>query len=371
VRAAALALAAALAASSVAGADPAALLREAERALSAARAPRERLSALGAASAAQEAALAALRDDLRRLAVRRATLAQGLAAGDGRAFAALEALDRLARAPPAAHLAHPGGPVAAARASAALAEALPTLRREADGARAALAELGALAAEREALTATLRAALAGLQTTRAEIAGLLEKGAATPLPPDLAAAVASGAARMRAVADSLNAALAALAPGEAPASAEAFAAARGRLPPPVAGRILRRFGAPGPNGPSAGIEIAAPAWALVRAPWLSTLRYAGAVGELGTVAILEPAPGALIVLAGLAGVDRAVGETLMPGEPVGALGGPPPDAEEFLVEASQGQESPPAEIVYIELRLNGEPTDPEPWFAPPEQRPNG
>jgi septal ring factor EnvC (AmiA/AmiB activator) len=323
-----------------------------------------RRAALDEAAAAQEAALAALRADLRAVATRRAALAATLAARDGAAFAALAALDRLGRAPPAAFLAHPAGPLAAARAASALAVAAPEVERAAATARAALDGLRGAEAAREAALAALRAAAGDLHATRAEIENLLDRRSGAP--SDLAAAVEAVAGRGRAAADALEAA-----PGAAATAAEAaaaFAAAKGALPPPVEGRVAARFGAAGPRGARTGLELAAPAWSLARAPWTSTLRYAGPIGDRGLVAILEPAPGALLLLGGLVRVDRGVGETIMTGEPVGAIGGPPPESAEFLVEASGGRETP-EENLYIELRIGGEPTDPEPWFAFPAQDP--
>jgi septal ring factor EnvC (AmiA/AmiB activator) len=110
------------------------------------------------------------------------------------------------------------------------------------------------------------------------------------------------------------------------------------------------------------IEVAAPAYALVRAPMLATLRHVGRLRGRGLTAVLEPRAGELIVLSGLGSVDRAPGEALAAGEPLGAMGGPPPAADEFLIDASAMTGTIPQETLYIEVRRAGAPVDPATWF---------
>jgi septal ring factor EnvC (AmiA/AmiB activator) len=66
-----------------------------------------------------------------------------------------------------------------------------------------------------------------------------------------------------------------------------------------------------------------------------------------------------------------VGATLLAGEPIGALGGPPPAAEEFLIDASSGNASIPDKTLYIEIRRDGAPADPAGWFAFAEEDTSG
>jgi septal ring factor EnvC (AmiA/AmiB activator) len=346
-------------------ADPVRDLGAAARALAEARTPGDQLAALGAAIAAEESELANLRAELRALALRRDPLIAALGAQDGAAFATLAALDRLGRAPPMAFLVHPGGPVAAIRAAIALGDAAPALHAQATRTRAALDALAALEGERAVTIARLRGALARFQDTRADIARALTRHR-DALPPALQAAVQGAAS-------DLEAAIAMLPAETLPddPAAPGFAEVRGLIPLPVAGTIAQRFGAQGPQGERPGLWLRAPAYATVRAPWLSTLRFAGEVGDLGQVAVLEPEPGTLIVLAGLARVDRAVGEVLLAGEPLGSLGGPPPRVEDFLIETGTEDGTLPSETLYMELRRDGVPVDPEPWFAFAVERTNG
>ena len=110
-----------------------------------------------------------------------------------------------------------------------------------------------------------------------------------------------------------------------------FTEARGLIRPPVRGRKIGDIGDDDPWGrTSKGITMAAPAFAQVSAPWDGTVRYAGLLIDYGNVVILEPEAGTLIVLAGIAKVDRLVGETVLAGERLGDLGGPIPASDEFF-----------------------------------------
>jgi septal ring factor EnvC (AmiA/AmiB activator) len=92
------------------------------------------------------------------------------------------------------------------------------------------------------------------------------------------------------------------------------------------------------------------------------VRYAGPLIDYGQVVVLEPENDTLMVLAGMAVIDRFVGETVLAGERLGDLGGPIPASEEFLLEASTDRDEISEETLYIELRRNGQVVDPADWF---------
>ncbi|MEM7270788.1 MAG: hypothetical protein AAF401_16245, partial [Pseudomonadota bacterium] len=211
-----LALLAALIALPALAADerPAQLLARAETALTAARTPKERLAALGLAAQAQEAALMALRGDMRDLSARANGVDGEMARRERSLRAVLSALERLERTPSSAVLAHPSGALAAARAGMALSAFAPALEAEAARLRGALAEIETLRTRREAATEEARTSLASLQAMRIEIASLLDRERRTRrLPTEMI--------------ERLKADTSALAK-----SAESFRALTGALPPP-------------------------------------------------------------------------------------------------------------------------------------------
>lgn len=337
----------------------AAALSAAARALEAAPDAPNRLAAYGAAVQAHEAGLAALRSGLRALAERRTGLLVEIGAKRAEHARVLGLLLAIGRTPLPARAVHPAGPLGAARAAVLMADLAPGIEAELIGLQAALSELEALARAEAEAEAALRAGLLGIRAARS---GLAEALARRSLPDPGAepspAALAEGAATLAALAGRL-----ARLPVDAPAPD--FAAEAGRLPLPVAGRVLRRFGEADAQGLARpGIVIEAAPHALVTAPFRATLRYAGPFLDFGELAILEPGPGWLVVLGGLGRIDRQVGEVIAAGEAIGVLGGLQPDAEEFLIDETTGERPTRAETLYVEIRRDGEALDPGQWFAP-------
>ncbi len=343
------------------------MIAEAKTALESAVSPRRRIAALGLAAQAQEAVLKALRADIQILAARRAGLDERAVAERARLAAVLAALLRLERAPKAAAIAHPDGVVAAARAGMTLAAFTPALEVEAAKIRVALDEIEAVEARREVAISEARASLGALREIRAEVARLVDEDRRRRrLPEELlarmdaeAAALSRSAASLEALAGALPPSVAEAGIAEEAARRPAFSAAARDLEPPVEGRLMAGFEQAG----EPGVIFQAPAWAEIYAPWDSVVRFAGPFGDYGGVAILEPEPGVLIVLAGLNEIRRKTGDTVLRGESIGALGGPPPATEEFLIAASTELEATPPETLYMEVRKGGDPVDPAKWFA--------
>ncbi|MEE3098958.1 MAG: peptidase M23, partial [Pseudomonadota bacterium] len=144
---------------------------------------------------------------------------------------------------------------------------------------------------------------------------------------------------------------------------------RGALPLPAPGRIVARFGdvdALGQRGE--GLEIAAPEWARPRSPFLAFVRYAGPIGGRRLGVALEPAPGELLILAGLAALFVEPGDVLRAGQPVGQLAVIDAVGEEFLVEAPAQGGALSRAMLYVEVREGGSPVPPANWFALPQGR---
>jgi septal ring factor EnvC (AmiA/AmiB activator) len=140
-----------------------------------------------------------------------------------------------------------------------------------------------------------------------------------------------------------------------PRSLRVFDAGQAILAMPVAGTVLTGFGAEERSGkPSPGLGIGAMPGAAVVAPFDAQVIYAGKFRDLGPTLILRHGGGYHSVLAGLGRLDVADGQWVLAGEPVGML----PDA------AGDGSGAK----LYMELRRDGRPVDPQPWLANAEER---
>lgn len=339
----------------------------ARSALEAATTDKERLAAYGLAAKAQEAALAALRDDLRALSLRKSQMTEAIAAEERRLAAVLAAIQRIESAPRAAAIAHQSGVVAGARAAIALAAFAPAMEIEAARLRIVLDEMTEVSELSDISASEARAALAALNGARSEAARLYDKRrrAERPAASEVEAArrasieaLAAAEASLRDLAEATRGA--SPAPG---AGAPSLAAMKGRIPAPVEGRIARDFAAQTPGGPLEGVEIETAAYAEVYAPVRGVVRFAGEYGGYGRVVILEPESESLIVFAGLGETLVETDDAVLAGRSLGAMGGPTPDAEEFLITSTSAVEVTPKETLYMEIRVKGEPVDPAQWFV--------
>lgn len=324
---------------------------------------RQQLAALGKAVTAHEAALSAYREGLRALATRESRIRAAIDSDRTRLEELISALQSLAQAPRSALMAFPGGPVGAARGASLMGEISPVLSGRIGDLRTRLTNLRQVRSNQEVARIESRGALASLQELRGRTTEALRRRRNRDLASDgelqeQAEAAAAQAANISQLAASLKQAA-----REDPDVLLKFSEARGFIPPPISGRLVGRFGDPDPwNRPGYGVTLNAPAYAQVSAPWDGTIRYAGPLIDYGTVVVLEPEQGTLVVMAGMASVDRLVGETVLSGERLGGLGGPIPASEEFLLEASTDRDQIREETLYIELRRDGEAIDPELWF---------
>ncbi|MBC7156250.1 MAG: peptidoglycan DD-metalloendopeptidase family protein, partial [Rhodobacteraceae bacterium] len=263
-----------------------------------------------------------------------------------------------ARGTPA--LLHPAGPLGSARAGALLAEVTPALATEAAALRARLEDLAALRAAQTEAAAVLERGLASVQAARVALSQAIADR--TDLPLRLAESP-EALARLAESADTLAALAGLLADTRLPPEAGSGfdAGPRGALPLPVAGEVVRGFHAGAAAAvPRPGLSIATEPGALVTTPTAATLRFAGPLAGYGNVVILEPADGVLLVLAGLGALFGQVGMVLPAGAPVGLMGGETPNTIADRAEVGGVRLS---ETLYMELRTEGAPTDPAPWFA--------
>jgi septal ring factor EnvC (AmiA/AmiB activator) len=313
------------------------------------------------------------------LAERRGVLAEVLAA-----------LQRMGLNPPPAILVKPEDALSSVRSAILLGAVVPELREETEILMADMKEMNRLSAsilaERERLSASVRDQLAekerlsmlleekqGLQQkAEAEIQAEQEKsqelaGRAGSLK-DLIASLEKQAEESRRKAEEARRAeeerLARDAERSAPPEANRlvasapFSALRGQLALPVTGRVKRRFGGKDENGGVMfGDMVATQSGAIVTAPADGAVLYAGPFRSYGQLLILNAGDGYHVVLAGMSRISVTLGQSVLAGEPVGAMG----EARVASAAASSNVNTGPE--LYVEFRKDGKPVDPTPWWA--------
>jgi murein hydrolase activator len=327
-------------------------------------------------------ALRQVEDALRRsLEARRGTLVEVLAA-----------LQRIGRKPPPAVLVRPEDMLQAVRTSMLLGAVLPELRQEAEtlaqdlgrlvGNREAMAretdairaETTRLAGERERVQALIAARQSQLALNESRLledrqraqqlarqAGSL-KDLITRMETEINAANRAAQVARSAPQPAQNPATASLQPASPRDFARlqpriAFQETRGTLSLPASGRQTRAFGAgDGFGGRETGMALETGKFALVTAPADGWVSYAGPYRAFGHVLIINAGGGYHLVLSGIDRVNVDVGQFVLAGEPVAAMGAQPAGA----LAPDDGGGGP---VLYIELRKDGAPIDPSPWWA--------
>nr|WP_143598894.1 peptidoglycan DD-metalloendopeptidase family protein [Pseudothioclava arenosa] len=342
-------------------------LRAAIGALEAAQTKADQVEALTETIGAYETGLGALRDGLRRAAIREREIRESFDAKREEIGRLLGVMSTMERSDGPLLLLHPAGPEGSARSGMVLSSVTPALQAEAEALHVDLNEIQTLRDLQENAARVLNAGLKSVQQARTALSQAVAERTALPgryidEPEDLRRLVES--------ADTLEGFALGLSELDTDIGAplEDFDAAKGSLPLPVLGAVLRRAGeadAAGIRRP--GLVIATAPAALVRTPWPATIRYRGPLLDYANVMILEPAEGYLLVLAGLGTVYGETGDVLNAGDAVGLMGGVEPGANEFgaeFVRAAQlGGGAGRTETLYLELRQSGKPVDPSGWFA--------
>lgn len=136
-----------------------------------------------------------------------------------------------------------------------------------------------------------------------------------------------------------------------------FSKRRGALAKPVAGRTITAFGANDGFGSRAqGDTIETSPNAIVTAPAGGKVLYAGPFRAYGNLLILDAGENYQLVLAGMDRIDVALGQFVLEGEPVGAMGR---IRLASVTAAATDNDNP---TLYIEFRKNSKPIDPLPWW---------
>jgi septal ring factor EnvC (AmiA/AmiB activator) len=135
-----------------------------------------------------------------------------------------------------------------------------------------------------------------------------------------------------------------------------FSKAKGLLPFPAQGERLTSFGSNDDvGGKTKGIHVETRKGAQITSPSDGWVIYAGKFRSYGQLLIINAGGGYHILLAGLGQIYTGVGQFVLAGEPVAAMGDKPQ-----LAEGSVQSRSP---VLYIEFRKNARPVDPDPWWS--------
>jgi septal ring factor EnvC (AmiA/AmiB activator) len=338
------------------------LLEEAAVKLQAAERAGDRVSALTETIQAFETGLAAMRTGLRQAAIREAQLSARLAARDNEVGQLLAVLQSIGTDDPTALL-HPQGPTGTARAGLLLAELTPALNQRAAQLRRDLEDVQTLRTLQTDAEERLRASLTSVQEARAALNQAMADR--TDLPKRFSEDPISTAILIASTEtlDGFASGLSQIVTEEdlsveAPVSIEGSI---GDLPLPVQSLVLRRMNEADAAGVvRPGVLLATRPRAIVTSPTAATIRYQGPLLDFGNVMILEPRSGTLFVLAGLETVYGEIGQVIAAGTPVGLMGGAQAGGE--LSTDGDGSGAARSETLYMEVRQDNVPQDPESWF---------
>ena len=333
-------------------------LRDAEQAS-------DRISALTQTIQAYEQGLIAMREGMRRAAIREQSLQLEFDNKSEEVSHLLGILQSIEATSSPLLLLHPSGPIGTARSGMIMSEVTPAIQAQADVLRRQLEEVALLHTLQQSSAQILVNGLRGAQDARTQLSQAIsdrvnlpkkfsEDPVKTAILLDSSETLEGFASGLANIAEDTE--LQVVMPD--------FEAAKGTLSLPVHGTLLRSFNeadAAGVRRP--GLLLATRPLSIVTTPWAATIRYRGPLLDYGNVMILEPSSGYLIVLTGLNRVYGEIGEVLPAGAPVGLMGGAAPDSGDFLSLSNDGRGSTRTETLYIELRYGKKPVDPEQWFA--------
>jgi len=294
---------------------------------------RAELDRLDHARLAAGADVDAKRARLEALNARERSILADLGVNRQRLSLLLSALQLFRRDPPPALLVSPDNARDAVRAAILIRAMTPELQRRADAYARQATAVGTLRREAAAASAELFTAESVVADRKGEIERLIiEKTQLERAFAHEALAEESELRTLGALTDGL---------GRVEATGPLH------LRAPAAGAIVRRFGQEMPaGGKSPGLTLRVDKGLTVTAPAAGTVEYAGALNGWGAVLILRSQGAYHLVLAGLDQITASPGQSVAAGAPIGKM----PD------HVSSDPE------LYMEVRENGEPADPERWL---------
>lgn len=360
-----------------------------------------RREAIAAAKKAQahESRLIELEATLLELAQREDAIRESLTQRRLQMTGTLAALQRLSLNPPQTMLAYPDAPTDMVRSALLLRTALPSIKGQADQLAHELYELSQIREDTRVQLASLEAETLELEQERGRLQGVLKRkstllrqteaerkevdrrmaelGKRAQSIRGLLAQIEEerkkreAAERKRREEEQRRLAEAAKAPeaksGDDDTSVARAAAlakppgirpfpAKGPITDPVSGRIVTQYGERNKFGQTErGITYATRPGAQIVAPHDGLVAFAGPFEGYGQILIIEHDGGYHTLLAGLERLDTSVGQWVLTGEPIGAMGNSTIDKGGDTVG------------LYLELRRKGQPIDPNRWIASGKQ----
>lgn len=141
-----------------------------------------------------------------------------------------------------------------------------------------------------------------------------------------------------------------------------FQEAKGQLPQPVSGTLLKDYGQDDEfGGVTEGQSIATRPGSNVTSPADGWVVYSGPFRSFGQLLILNTGDGYHVLLAGMDRIDAELGQFVLTGEPVGVMG-----ATQWASASTFGLGSTQP-ILYVEFRKDGRAIDPTPWWVRTEE----
>ena len=338
-----------------------------------------KLAAIAQSIQSQEAAVARSETELAKLRQERAEILTTLGEKQDVLSELLAGLQRLEQNPPPALVVEPGDILAALRGAMLLGTIAPELQDEAKALAGKLDQLKTLEATITARKDDIASEIARLNDERTALDDLVtqKKALVSQGTADLEAErkrttdLAQKAKSLKQLLSSLDAQRQQQDAAKAEEQRQrdkqeallrqpkvAFPDAKGKLPFPAQGQIVRRFGEPdGLGRDTQGVMIATRASAQVTTPADGKVEFAGPFRSYGQVVILNPGGGYRVLLAGMDKVTASVGEFLRAGEPVGEMGSGPASVTLFGDVVPDGRP-----VLYIEFRDGTEAIDSGPWW---------
>ncbi|MCP8940695.1 peptidoglycan DD-metalloendopeptidase family protein [Alsobacter sp. SYSU M60028] len=348
-----------------------------------------------------EARISAIEQRLATFGMTEQAIKSSLEGRRGVVVEVLAALQRMGRSPPPAVLVRPEDMLEAVRASMLLGTVLPELRSETEALASDLSELVRLKTAAAAERDTLGREVAALVDDRRRVEALVEARqadlaraeAVARQEADRAAELAARAQTLKDLISRLESSIDASSraaeearraeaeskTAEAEAKARdtrekiaalafrdparlapkiAFSEAKGLLPLPVSGVLVKAFNAVDATGGTLkGHAYATRAGAVVSAPCDGWVAFAGPFRSYGQLLIINAGGGYYLLLAGMDRINVGVGQFVLAGEPVAVMG----EASQATAASVGSDTNQP--VLYVEFRKDGVSIDPAPWWA--------